>query len=341
MSNGKHASFPQFVAAKWGRTSIGSEGVPQYTFICFTRIKGLLHSWLFPQGSVCHRLVVMMLLDVLAVTQRHVTTIQRPPLHRPSPAQRNTPTAPHLRNFTPGAPLPPETSPPPAPETSSEQRPFQGLPRPPRSKDPSKGPPWTPRGGEEGTKSKVEGGGGGGEGGFAIFFHRGQLQSNLLTESHRSGKNRMKIEPHTNATIRQPHPARPTKRHSRSTSCGGSVSQPEPRAPGSSNMEEATARAAAHAINEPHRRRHACSTRRPINCVSLHAFAVANWVLNACVSLDHRPTPLRAPGPPSELGGDVRPAQVKFSHFVGELLRRPTRPAAQQFSWLSRRSAEH
>ena len=147
-----------------------------------------------------------------------------------------------------------------APETSSEQRPFQGPL--------SRGPPEGERRGRS-RKSK-------GRGGLRHFFHRGQLQSNLLTESHRSGKNRMKIEPHTNATIRQPHPARPTKRHSRSTSCGGSVSQPEPRAPGSSNMEEATARAAAHAINEPHRRRHACSTRRPINCVSLHAFAVAN-----------------------------------------------------------------
>ena len=54
-------------------------------------------------------------------------------------------------------------------------------------------------------------------------------------------------------------------------------------------MEEATAKAAAHAINALYRRRQACSTRRPINCVSLHAFALANRVMNACVSLDQRP----------------------------------------------------
>ena len=63
------------------------------------------------------------------------------------------------------------------------------------------------------------------------------------------------------------HPARPANRHSCSMSCDGGVSPSEPRAPGNSNMVEATARAAAHAKIEPHRRRHACSTRRRINCV--------------------------------------------------------------------------
>ena len=75
-----------------------------------------------------------------------------------SPHCEGAPPAPHLRNFTPGAPLLPETSRPP-------------IPGPHRSKDPSKDPPWTPREGEEGTKSKLEGGGGEeGRGGFAIFF---------------------------------------------------------------------------------------------------------------------------------------------------------------------------
>ena len=67
------------------------------------------------------------------------------------------------------------------------------------------------------------------------------------------------------------------------------VSPSEPRAPGNSNMVEATARAATHARIGPHRRRHACSTRRRINCVSLRALALANWVVKAWVSRDQRP----------------------------------------------------
>ena len=145
MSNGKYASFLQSVAAWWGRTGIGHEEVPQYTFICSTRIEGLLRSWLFPQGSVRQRLVVMMLLDVLAVTQRHVSTIPRPPLSQALPCTTKHPAPPLIFETSPlEPPLPPETSLPPHPETSSEQRPFQG-------------PPVDPREGEEGTKSKVEG----------------------------------------------------------------------------------------------------------------------------------------------------------------------------------------
>ena len=71
-TNGKYASLPQSNAARWRRAGVCYEGVPQYTLIYSTRIKGLQHIC-FPQGSVCQRLVV----DVPPVTQRHDSTTQR------------------------------------------------------------------------------------------------------------------------------------------------------------------------------------------------------------------------------------------------------------------------
>ena len=151
MSNGKYASFPQSIAAWWGRTGIG------HTFTCSTRIKGLLHSWLFPKGSVHQRLVVMMLLDVLAVTQRHVSTIQSSPFTSPPP-HSEAPPPPLIFKTSP-------LEPPSLPRPLSPSRDLLGaktLPRTPR------GPP---RGGRRSLKSKG-GGMGKGEGGFAIFLQR-------------------------------------------------------------------------------------------------------------------------------------------------------------------------
>ena len=90
-------------------------------------------------------------------------------------------------------------------------------------------------------------------------------------------------------TTMWPHLAKPPKRQSLSTSCGAGVSPSGPRAPSSSSIVEATARATVQAKNDPHRNRHDCSARRRINSVSPLAFALANWAMKLCVSCDHRP----------------------------------------------------
>ena len=99
------------------------------------------------------------------------------------------------------------------------------------------------------------------------------------------------------------HLAKPAKRHSHSTSCGGGVSPTVARAPGNSSMVEATARAVVHARMEHHKRRHACSIRRRINC----------QLGDECLRLSTNIHPLRAPGQQSELCGGVPPIQGRSS----------------------------
>ena len=82
------------------------------------------------------------------------------------------------------------------------------------------------------------------------------------------------------------HLARPANRRSHSTSYEG-VRRHQNRELPAAPMVDATARAAAHAKMEPHRRRQKCSARRRVHWVSPRALALANWVTKAWVSTDH------------------------------------------------------
>ena len=117
-----------------------------------------------------------------------------------------------------------------------------------------------------------------------VFFFDDRL---LKTNYHTSITEASQTDKNFTQRSHPAHMARRVNRHSHSTSCEG-TSPSEPRAPGNSNMVDATARAAAHAKMEPHRRRHPCSARCRINWVSVGGLAQAIWVTKALVSREQR-----------------------------------------------------
>ena len=83
------------------------------------------------------------------------------------------------------------------------------------------------------------------------------------------------------------HWSKPANKNACSTAYDGGQLPSAPQAPGSSNRERATARAAVHDKSEPHLKRHACSARF-LN-KSFRALARTSNLMKICVSTDHLP----------------------------------------------------
>ena len=172
MSNGKYASFPQSVAAWWGKNRHRSRRSAAIHFHLLHIHQGSSAQLVVPARigappSRCYDVARRACCDAVTRPQQS----KGPPLHRHSPSTTKDP-----------------------PPSSSKLHPLEPPPLPPETFSTSRDPPGTktlpktsrgpPRGGRRSRKSKEEGGGRG----VRHFFYRRQLQSNLLKESHRSGK---------------------------------------------------------------------------------------------------------------------------------------------------------